>query len=83
MAWIFTIPVFGLSQASFWQTPAPVAYAADSIADLEEEKDSIEDDIEKEEKAKTKLEQSLGQIQSAVSSTQSAINFGDRSQGCN
>lgn len=66
-AWILVVPVFLLSQVSFWQMPAPIAYAADSISDIEKEKDKIEDKLEKRQ-------QELMQIQGAVYSTQSTIN---------
>ena len=76
-AWIFTVPVFMLSQVSFWRTPVPVVYAADSSSDTSDIQDSIsnlQDKLDKENAAKAKLEQNLGQIQGAVSSTQAAIN---------
>lgn len=66
-AWILTVPVFILSQVSFWQSSVPIVYAADSISDLEEEKDKIENKLEKKQ-------QELLQIQGAVYSTQSTIN---------
>lgn len=76
-AWIFTVPVFVLSQVSFWRTTVPVVYAADSSSDASDIQDSIsnlQDKLDKENAAKAKLEQNLGQIQGAVSSTQAAIN---------
>lgn len=74
MAWTLTVPVFLVSQISFWQAPVTVVYAADSISNIEEEKEEIEDKIEKEQKALQKSQQELSQIQGAVNSTQSAIN---------
>jgi peptidoglycan hydrolase CwlO-like protein len=73
-AWIFTIPVFALSQASFWRTSTPIAYAADSITDLQDQQDSLENKLEKEQKALEKKQQELSQINGAVSSTQTVIN---------
>lgn len=78
MAWALTAPAFLVSQISFWQSPITVVYAADSISDIEEEKEEekeeIEDKIEREQKALQKSQQELSQIQGAVNSTQSAIN---------
>jgi peptidoglycan hydrolase CwlO-like protein len=73
-AWIFTIPIFVLSQVSFWRTSVPIAYAEDSIAELQDKQDSLENKLEKEQKALEKKQQELSQINGAVSSTQAAIN---------
>jgi len=72
LGWMIVVPVFVLSQISFWQTA--VVYAADSISEIENKKDDIEDEIKKEQKALEKKQQELSQIQGAVSSTQSVIN---------
>jgi len=74
-AWILTIPVFVLSQISFWQTSTPIVHAQDdsdstdysgSISDLQKQ-------IDKAQKALEQKKQALGQNQADVSSTQSVI----------
>lgn len=77
VVWALAVPVFALSQISFWQTSMPVALAEDSISDIDETAEDIddtEDEIEKVEKERAKLLQKDGQIQSAISSTQYSIN---------
>lgn len=73
-AWIFTVPVFMLSQISFWQTSVPIVYAQDDASDIQENISKLQDKLDKEQKALQKDQQNLGQIQSAVSSTQAVIN---------
>jgi len=73
IAWIFTIPAFVLSQVSFWQTLAPITYAA-SISDIEDETSDVQKDLKKAEAAYNKSLQNLNQINGAVSSTQAVIN---------
>ncbi|HOF42702.1 MAG TPA: lytic murein transglycosylase [Candidatus Moranbacteria bacterium] len=84
VVWALVLPVFALSQISFWNAGA-FAADGDSAGDEEKEKkeeiedteDSIKDlekKLEKEQKELQEKQSVLGQLQSAVSSTQSAIN---------
>lgn len=70
VVWALAVPVFVWSQLNFYKS----AYAADSISDLEDEKDKIEDKLKKEQQALAKKQQELSQVSSAVYSTQSEIN---------
>jgi septal ring factor EnvC (AmiA/AmiB activator) len=81
IAWIFTIPAFGLSQVSFWKTNVhaddntTTTDSTDSQAsDIQDSISSLQKKLEKEQSAEDKLQQNLGQVKGAVSSTQTAIN---------
>ncbi len=74
LSWILVVPVFIVSQVSFWRGVSLNAMAADvagqdAIDEIKDEAESIEKKIEREEKAKKLLQQNLGQIQGAVAST--------------
>lgn len=76
VVWALVVPVFAWSQLNFYKS----AYAADSISDLEDEKDDLEDEkdkiedkLKKEQQALAKKQQELSQVSSAVYSTQSEI----------
>ena len=80
IAWIFTVPAFGLSQVSFWKMTAyadDTTTTTDNSAIIDDTQNSIKDlqkKLDKEQAAQEKLQQSLGQIKGAVSSAQAAIN---------
>lgn len=83
LVWALVLPVFVVSQVSFWRDFSKSAKAADPIAPVvdeekvDETQDSISDlqkKIDREEAAKKKLEANLNQITQAVSSTQTVIN---------
>ena len=78
IAWIFTIPVFGLSQAYFWGTNVhadDTTTSTDSQAnDIKDSISSLQKKLDKEQKDLEAKQQSLGQIKGAVSSTQASIN---------
>jgi len=78
-AWIFTVPVFMLSQISFWQTSTPIVHAqddsnSDSISNLQSQESDLQKQIDKAQKALDQKIQDLQQNKGAVSSTQTAIN---------
>lgn len=88
LGWTIVVPVFMLSQISFWNVPAMAEEESGTVVEeeneddekdeeIEETQDSIKDLQKKIDKEQKKLEESqkaLGQIQSSVYSTQSSIN---------
>lgn len=86
LIWAIAVPVFALSQISFWRigevsaatataTTTPEQQAAqDKIEETKNAAEKLQAKIDKENKAKALLEKNLGQIQSAVFSTQKSIN---------
>jgi len=87
LVWALVVPIFTASQLSFYRV-APISVQAteltpeqqaaevkrqQEIEDAKDKAESLQKKIEKENKAKALLEQNLGQIQSAVFSTQKAI----------
>jgi hypothetical protein len=66
IAWIFTIPAFGLSQVSFWKTNVhaddntTTTDSTDSQAsDIQDSISSLQKKLEKEQSAEDKLQQNL------------------------
>ncbi len=83
LIWALVVPIFGASQLSFYRVATVSAQAAgeaaeakrqQEIKDAQDKAESLKKKIEKETKAKALLQQNLGQIQSAVFSTQKVIN---------
>ncbi|NTW27717.1 MAG: hypothetical protein HGA36_05305 [Candidatus Moranbacteria bacterium] len=73
LAWALVVPVFVIGQVSFWQDMSKKANAADA-SDVSDDISDLQKKLDRERKAKEKLEQSLGQIQGAVALTQKDIN---------
>jgi len=72
LVWALVLPVFVMSQISFWNSK--VVYAADDTGDIQDSIASLEKKLKKEQAEKAKLEQNLGQIQNSVYATQRDIN---------
>lgn len=82
---LLAIPVFAWQQIAFWgfgvkaadtaaQTPADLAAQQAAQDAIKKKQNKIQDQIDQAEKDKAKLQQNLGQIQTAVSVTQVKIN---------
>lgn len=78
LIWAIVLPIFALSQISFWGVPVLAAEEEEEKKEeIEDTEDSIKDlekKLEKERKELQDKQNALGQLQGAVSSTQYTIN---------